>query len=227
MSARLSGRAKGTSGSVSITVNRHEELSDRSAPHADFGLSVMLRILLCVWTCGVSALLDYYQQVTQQVTQGAATRDAGTSRRPRQLSNQQRWICMLMHATPYVATKAPHQVGAFARKLGVHPTPSHAGASRAAHCEQAHRILGPTTIPFPSSHAQTGRASSQDASTHTSRARETHASQAAKAGRHDQYALRNLARACRWRVSCGAEWGSMPIACYLSGEPNGSTALRI
>ena len=38
MSARLSGRAKGTSGSVSITVNRHEELSDRSAPYADFGL---------------------------------------------------------------------------------------------------------------------------------------------------------------------------------------------
>ena len=37
MSARLSGRAKGTSGSVSITVNRHEELSDRSAPYADFG----------------------------------------------------------------------------------------------------------------------------------------------------------------------------------------------
>ena len=38
MSARLSGRAKGTRGSVSITVNRHEELSDRSAPYADFGL---------------------------------------------------------------------------------------------------------------------------------------------------------------------------------------------
>ena len=37
VSARLSGRAKGTSGSVSITVNRHEELSDRSAPYADFG----------------------------------------------------------------------------------------------------------------------------------------------------------------------------------------------
>ena len=35
--ARLWGRAKGTSGSVSITVNRHEELSDRSAPYADFG----------------------------------------------------------------------------------------------------------------------------------------------------------------------------------------------
>ena len=38
VSARLSGRAKGTMGSVSITVNRHEELSDRSAPYADFGL---------------------------------------------------------------------------------------------------------------------------------------------------------------------------------------------
>ena len=38
MSARLSGRAKGTRGSVSVTVNRHEELSDRSAPYADFGL---------------------------------------------------------------------------------------------------------------------------------------------------------------------------------------------
>ena len=37
VSARLSGRAKGTSGSVSITVNRHEELSDRSAPYADLG----------------------------------------------------------------------------------------------------------------------------------------------------------------------------------------------
>ena len=37
VTARLSGRAKGTSGSVSITVNRHEELSDRSAPYADFG----------------------------------------------------------------------------------------------------------------------------------------------------------------------------------------------
>ena len=37
MSARLSGRAKGTRGSVSVTVNRHEELSDRSAPYADFG----------------------------------------------------------------------------------------------------------------------------------------------------------------------------------------------
>ena len=35
--ARLSGRAKGTRGSVSVTVNRHEELSDRSAPYADFG----------------------------------------------------------------------------------------------------------------------------------------------------------------------------------------------
>ena len=32
-----SGRAKGTRGSVSVTVNRHEELSDRSAPYADFG----------------------------------------------------------------------------------------------------------------------------------------------------------------------------------------------
>ena len=38
MSARLSGRAKGTSVTVFITVNRHEELSDRSAPYADFGL---------------------------------------------------------------------------------------------------------------------------------------------------------------------------------------------
>ena len=37
MSARLSGRAKGTTVTVSITVNRHEELSDRSAPYADFG----------------------------------------------------------------------------------------------------------------------------------------------------------------------------------------------
>ena len=37
MSARLSGRAKVTRGSVSVTVNRHEELSDRSAPYADFG----------------------------------------------------------------------------------------------------------------------------------------------------------------------------------------------
>ena len=39
VSARLSGRAKGTRGSVSITVNKHEELSDRSAPYmyADFG----------------------------------------------------------------------------------------------------------------------------------------------------------------------------------------------
>ena len=37
MSARISGRAKGTRGSVSVTVNRHEELSDRSAPYADFG----------------------------------------------------------------------------------------------------------------------------------------------------------------------------------------------
>ena len=37
MSARLLGRAKGTRGSVSVTVNRHEELSDRSAPYADFG----------------------------------------------------------------------------------------------------------------------------------------------------------------------------------------------
>ena len=37
VSARLSGRAKGTRGSVSVTVNRHEELSDRSAPYADFG----------------------------------------------------------------------------------------------------------------------------------------------------------------------------------------------
>ena len=37
MSARLLGRAKGTRGTVSVTVNRHEELSDRSAPYADFG----------------------------------------------------------------------------------------------------------------------------------------------------------------------------------------------
>jgi hypothetical protein len=37
MSARLSGRAKVTRGSVSVTVNRHEELSDRSAPYAEFG----------------------------------------------------------------------------------------------------------------------------------------------------------------------------------------------
>ena len=37
VSARLSGRAKGTRGSVSVTVNRQEELSDRSAPYADFG----------------------------------------------------------------------------------------------------------------------------------------------------------------------------------------------
>ena len=38
MSARLSGRAKGTTVTVFVTVNRHEELSDRSAPYADFGL---------------------------------------------------------------------------------------------------------------------------------------------------------------------------------------------
>jgi hypothetical protein len=38
VSARLSGRAKGTTVTVPITVNRHEELSDRSAPYADFGL---------------------------------------------------------------------------------------------------------------------------------------------------------------------------------------------
>ena len=38
MSARLSGRAKGTRVSTFVTVNRHEELSDRSAPYADFGL---------------------------------------------------------------------------------------------------------------------------------------------------------------------------------------------
>ena len=38
MSARLSGRAKGTAVTATITVNRHEELSDRSAPYADFGL---------------------------------------------------------------------------------------------------------------------------------------------------------------------------------------------
>ena len=38
VSARLSGRAKGTRGSVFVTVNRHEGLSDRSAPYADFGL---------------------------------------------------------------------------------------------------------------------------------------------------------------------------------------------
>ena len=37
MSARLSGRAKGTTVTVFVTVNRHEELSDRSAPYADFG----------------------------------------------------------------------------------------------------------------------------------------------------------------------------------------------
>ena len=37
VTARLSGRAKGTRGSVSVMVNRHEELSDRSAPYADFG----------------------------------------------------------------------------------------------------------------------------------------------------------------------------------------------
>ena len=37
MSARLSGRAKGTRVSTFVTVNRHEELSDRSAPYADFG----------------------------------------------------------------------------------------------------------------------------------------------------------------------------------------------
>ena len=37
VSTRLSGRAKGTRGSVSIMVNGHEELSDRSAPYADFG----------------------------------------------------------------------------------------------------------------------------------------------------------------------------------------------
>ena len=38
VSARLSGRAKGTTVTVFVTVNRHEELSDRSAPYADFGL---------------------------------------------------------------------------------------------------------------------------------------------------------------------------------------------
>ena len=37
VSARLSGRAKVPMGSVSVTVNRHEELSDRSTPYADFG----------------------------------------------------------------------------------------------------------------------------------------------------------------------------------------------
>ncbi len=36
VSARLSGRAKGTTVTVFVTVNRHEELSDRSAPYADF-----------------------------------------------------------------------------------------------------------------------------------------------------------------------------------------------
>ena len=43
VSARLWGCAKGTRGSVSITVNRHEELSDRSAPYADFGHESLLK----------------------------------------------------------------------------------------------------------------------------------------------------------------------------------------
>ena len=38
MSARLSGRAKGTTVTVFVTVNRHEEVSDRSAPYADFAV---------------------------------------------------------------------------------------------------------------------------------------------------------------------------------------------
>ena len=42
MSARLSGRAKGTTVTVPITVNRHEELSDRSASYADFGLESLV-----------------------------------------------------------------------------------------------------------------------------------------------------------------------------------------
>ena len=36
VSARLSGRAKGTRGSVSVTVNRREELAHRPAPCANF-----------------------------------------------------------------------------------------------------------------------------------------------------------------------------------------------
>ena len=159
----------------------------------------MLSILLCVWTCGVSAPLDYYQQVTQQVMQGAATRNAGTSRQPRQLSNQLRQLhAIAINSIRCQEGSSPME--AFAGKLGVHCTPSHSGASCAAHCEQQSDFSDPPPSPFHPPMPKQGAASSQDASTHTTRARETHASQAAKAGWHDQDALCSLARACWWRA---------------------------
>ena len=159
----------------------------------------MLRILLCVWTCGVSAPLDYYQQVTQQVMQGAATRNAGTSRRLRQLSNQLRRIarsCTQLHKWPQRLLTNGSLRGKAWRALHAQSR----STSCAAHCEQHIDFSDPPPSPFHPPMPRQGAASSQDASTHTTRARETHASQAAKAGRHDQDALCSLARACWWRV---------------------------
>ena len=132
----------------------------------------MLSILLCVWTCGVSAPLDYYQQVTQQVMQGAATRNAGTSRRLRQLSNQLRQIarsCTQLHKLPRRLLTNGSPRGKAWRAL-------HAQSRRRELCRSlraAYRFLGPTTIPFPSSHAQTGRGIQPGCQhTHNARARD-------------------------------------------------------
>jgi len=62
---------------------------------------------------------------------------------------------------------------------------THVGASRAARTERRFAFSDPPPSPFHPPTPRQGGASSQDASTHTSRARETHTPQAAKAGWHD------------------------------------------
>ena len=106
------------------------------------------------------------RKARQRATQGPAKNalvEESTSR-----------VCMLLHATSHAAMKAP-QMGAFARKLGVHHTPSRAGASCAAHREQHMHFSDPPPSPFhPPTLNQAGHPARMPAHTHRTRARRTH-----------------------------------------------------
>ena len=84
-------------------------------------------IIVCMDVWSKRTTFSRSRKARQRATQGPAKNalvEESTSR-----------VCMLLHATSHAAMKAP-QMGAFARKLGVHHTPSRAGASCAAHREQ-------------------------------------------------------------------------------------------
>ena len=103
VTARLWGRAKGMSGSVSIMVNMHEELSDRSAPYADFGLgslfeaapgarqfcgatelsarSHFMPIDICMEHCGLHAYINR-REASPSTAASGLQKTSGSGQRP-------------------------------------------------------------------------------------------------------------------------------------------------